>query len=59
MSQANSRLLTVARDEAELAKFRVWESRRALFPALTARVSSRSARLGQDPSDGAVMVRSQ
>lgn len=38
-AQANSQLLTVARGEADLAKFRVWESRRALFPALTARVS--------------------
>ncbi|MBV9080306.1 MAG: hypothetical protein JO102_04210, partial [Elusimicrobia bacterium] len=28
VAQANSRLLSVARDEADLAKFRVWESRR-------------------------------
>jgi outer membrane protein TolC len=39
VSQGNSRLLAVSRDEAELAKFRVFEARRALFPALTARVS--------------------
>ncbi len=39
VSQANSQLLTVSRGEADLSKFRVWEARRALFPALTARVS--------------------
>lgn len=39
VAQGNSRLLAVSRDEAELAKFRVFEARRALFPALTARVS--------------------
>ncbi len=38
-SQANSQLLTVSRGEVELAKFRVSEARRALFPALTARAS--------------------
>lgn len=37
---ANSRLLAVARDEADLAKARVWEARRAMYPALTARVSA-------------------
>jgi outer membrane protein TolC len=38
-AQANSKLLSVARDEAELSKNRVFEARRALFPALTAVVS--------------------
>lgn len=36
----NSRLLAVARDEADLANSRVTESKRALLPALTARVSA-------------------
>jgi len=39
VAQANSRLLSVARDEADLSKYRVWEARRALYPALTARTS--------------------
>lgn len=39
-SQANSKLLSVSRDEADLAKFRVWEARRSLLPSLTARVSA-------------------
>lgn len=51
-AQANSRLLTVSREEAELAKFRVWEARRALFPALTARVSAtRGQEVNPFPSD--------
>jgi outer membrane protein len=40
VAQANSRLLSVARDEAELAKTRVFEAERAIFPALTARLST-------------------
>lgn len=40
VSQANSRLLSVAREEVTLAKSRVLEAQRALGPALTARVSS-------------------
>lgn len=39
-AQANSRLLAVARDEAELAKARVLEARRSLLPALTGRISA-------------------
>lgn len=40
VAQANSRLLTVAREEVTLAKTRVWEAQRSLYPALTARLSS-------------------
>jgi outer membrane protein len=40
VSLANSRLLSVAREEVTLAKSRVMEAQRALGPALTARVSS-------------------
>lgn len=40
VAQSNSRLLAVSREEAELAKSRVWEAGRALFPALTARLSA-------------------
>jgi outer membrane protein len=40
VSLANSRLLTVAREESDLAKTRVFEAQRALFPSLTARVTS-------------------
>ena len=43
-AQANSKLLSVARDEADLAKYRVWEARRALYPALTARARSARSR---------------
>ena len=37
---ANSRLLAVARDEADLSKFRVKEAQRSLLPALTGRISA-------------------
>lgn len=40
VAQANSRLLTVAREEAELAKSRVWEAGRALYPTVTGRASA-------------------
>ncbi|MCG3204175.1 MAG: hypothetical protein KCHDKBKB_00881 [Elusimicrobia bacterium] len=51
-AQSNSQLLTVARGEADLAKFRVWEARRSLFPALTARVSdTRGRETNPFPSD--------
>jgi len=40
VSQNNSRLLAVAREEVELAKSRVNEARRSLLPSLTARVSA-------------------
>lgn len=36
---ANSRLLAVAREEVKLARFRVFEAERALFPEITARAS--------------------
>ncbi len=39
VAQANSRLLSVSREEVTLAKSRVWEAQRALWPALTARAS--------------------
>lgn len=44
VAQDNSKLLSVARDEADLANYRVWEARRALFPALTARASKTQGR---------------
>lgn len=37
---ANSRLLTVAREEADLSKFRVAEASRALFPSVKARMAN-------------------
>jgi outer membrane protein len=40
VAQANSRLLSVAREEVTLAKSRVWEAQRSLGPAVTARLSS-------------------
>lgn len=40
VAQANSRLLAVARDEVDLAKFRVVEARRTMLPALTGRISA-------------------
>lgn len=50
---ANSRLLTVAREESELAKTRVFEARRALYPSVSARVSATRGRevnpFAQDP----------
>jgi|GEM_PF-1830075 len=50
---ANSRLLAVARDEVDLAKFRVWEARRSLLPALTARVSAtRGEEVNPFPDEG-------
>jgi outer membrane protein len=52
ISEANSRLLAVSRDEAELAKKRVWEAGRALFPALTARASeTRGKEVNPFPSE--------
>ncbi len=52
VAQANSRLLSVAREEVNLAKSRVWEAQRALGPALTARVSStRGKEVNPFPSD--------
>ena len=51
-AQANSRLLAVARDEADLAKYRVLEARRALYPAVTAKLSStRGKEVNPFPSD--------
>ena len=44
VAQANSKLLSVARDEADLSKYRVWEARRALYPAVTARASRTQGR---------------
>lgn len=40
IAQSNSKLLSVSRDEADLAKFRVWEARRSLYPSVTARVAA-------------------
>jgi len=40
VAMANSRLLSVARDEAELAKARVFEAYRALYPSVTAKVTN-------------------
>ncbi len=52
IAQANSQLLTVSRGEAELAKFRVWESQRALWPSLTARVAdTRGKEVNPFPND--------
>jgi outer membrane protein TolC len=46
IAQANSKLLSVSRDEAELAKSRVSEARRGLFPALTAMASETKGKEG-------------
>jgi outer membrane protein len=55
-AQANSKLLSVSREEADLAKNRVAESQRALLPALTAVVSQTDGReanpFGKDAFDG-------
>ncbi|MCB4757086.1 MAG: TolC family protein [Elusimicrobia bacterium] len=40
IAQANSRLLSIARYEAELAKKRVFEARRALLPSVTGRMAA-------------------
>ncbi len=56
IAQSNSKLLSVARDEAELAKARVYEAQRGLFPALTAVVTQTRGResnpFGPDALDG-------
>ncbi len=39
-AQANSRLMAVSRDEAELAKKRIVEAQRALLPSVTGRVAA-------------------
>ncbi|MFN0118089.1 MAG: TolC family protein, partial [Elusimicrobiota bacterium] len=52
VAQANSRLLVVSREEVDLAKFRVFESKRALLPQLTARLSAtRGKEVNPFPSD--------
>jgi len=43
-AQSNSRLLSVARDEAELAKARVFEAKRAMLPGITGRISATRGR---------------
>jgi outer membrane protein len=56
IAQDNSRLLTVAREEVELAKARVGEASRAMFPALSAKASQTRGRevnpFPQDNFDG-------